>query len=70
MSKHIYTYKYNKLINGTRKHKPFILKIWTWGIAFSYETKKSLGGFAISKNVGVRPVDTKSDAFKRRYPRA
>jgi len=46
------------------------MKVWLWGIAFTYETKKRLGGFAISKNAGVPVVDVKSDAFRRKYPRA
>ena len=70
MKKHIHTFKYKKLTPGTRKHKPFVLKVWLWGIAFSYQTKKSIGGFALSKNVGIPTVDVKSDAFRRRYPKA
>jgi len=68
--KHIKTFRYKKLINGTRKYKPFTLKVWLFGIAFTYETKKSIGGFALAKNAGVPAIDVKSDSFRRKHPRA
>jgi len=70
MKKHIHTFKYKKLTQGTRKYKPFIFKVWLWGFAYTYETKKYIGGFVMAKNAGVPSVDIKSDAFRRRYPRA
>jgi hypothetical protein len=42
--------------------------LWLWGFGFTYETKKSLGGFAIADKQNV--PDVKSDAFKRKYPKA
>jgi hypothetical protein len=70
MSKHIHTYKYKKLSQGTLKRKPLIVKVWLWGIYISYNTKKSIGGFALSRNAGVTIVDTKSNAFRRKHPKA
>ena len=64
----LHSWKYKKLINGTRKHKLITVKAWLWGFGMSYETKKTLGGFAIADKRNV--PDVKSDAFKRKYPKA
>ena len=68
MSRYVHTFKYNKLTKGTRKYSPVRVKFWLWGFGFTYETKKSLGGFAITDTKAV--PDVKSDAFKRKYPKA
>jgi hypothetical protein len=70
MSKHINTFKYKKLTPGTRKYSPLRIKVWLWGFAYTYETRKKLGGFVIAKNAGVPIVDVKSDSFKRKHPKA
>ena len=44
----LHTYKYKKLTNGTRPYKNVSFKFWLWGFGISYETKKSLGGFAVN----------------------
>jgi hypothetical protein len=44
----LHSWKYKKLINGTRKHKLITVKAWLWGFGMSYETKKSLGGFTVN----------------------
>jgi hypothetical protein len=68
MSRHAHTFKYKKLTNGTRRYSPIRIKLWLWGFGFTYETKKSLGGFVIAHTPNL--PDVKSDAFKRRYPKA
>ena len=44
----IHSWRYLKLINGTRKHKLLTVKAWRWGFGMSYETKRSLGGFTVN----------------------
>jgi len=68
MSRYVHTFKYNKLTNGTRKHRLITVKFWLWGFGATYETKRSIGGFAIADKRNV--PDVKSDAFKRKYPKA
>lgn len=68
--KHINTFKYNKLTEGTRKYSPFMFKFWLWGFAYTYETRKKIGGFVIARNAGVPAIDVKSDAFRRKHPKA
>lgn len=46
--KHIHKYRYVKLSNGRKHYKPIRLKFWLWGFGVAYETKKTLGGFAIN----------------------
>ena len=70
MNKHIHTFKFRKLTQGTRKNKLFMFKFWLWGFAYTYETRKSIGGFVMAKNAGVPTVDVRSDSFRRKYPRA
>jgi len=70
MSKHINTFKYKKLTQGTLKRKPFMFKVWLWGFAYTYETRKSIGGFVMTRNAGVPTVDIKSDEFRRKHPKA
>ena len=65
--KHI---KYKKLTPGTRKYSPLSIKVWLWGFGYTYETKKKIGGFVIAKNAGVPAIDVKSDAFRRKHPKA
>lgn len=44
----LHSWKYKKLINGTRRHKFINVRVWRWGFGFSYETKKTLGGFTVN----------------------
>ena len=68
MSRYIHTFKYNKLTNGTRKHKLITFRIWAWGFGATYETKKSIGGFAIADRKNI--PDVKSDEYRRKHPKA
>jgi hypothetical protein len=68
MSRYVHTFKYNKLTNGTRKYSPIRIKFWLWGFGATYETKKSLGGFAIADKRNV--PDVKSDEYRRKHPKA
>jgi len=68
MSRYVHTFKYNKLTNGTRKYSPIRIKFWLWGFGATYETKKSLGGFAIADKKNV--PDVKSDEYRRKHPKA
>jgi hypothetical protein len=68
MSRYVHTFKYNKLTNGTRKHKLITFRIWAWGFGITYETKKSIGGFAIADRKNI--PDVKSDEYRRKHPKA
>jgi hypothetical protein len=68
MSRYVHTFKYNKLTNGTRKHKLITFRIWAWGFGITYETKKSIGGFAIADRKNI--LDVKSDEYRRKHPKA
>ena len=68
MSRYVHTFKYKKLTNGTRKYSPIRIKFWLWGFGATYETKKSLGGFAIADKRNV--PDVKSDEYRRKHPKA
>jgi hypothetical protein len=54
----LHSYRYKKLINGTRKHKLITIRFWLWGFGVSYETKKSLGGFAVNSK-DIRDIEKK-----------
>lgn len=53
--KKLHTWKYKKLTNGTRPYKRIRIKFWLWGFGFAYETKKSLGGFALNSRYFKEP---------------
>ncbi len=59
MKKHLHTFRYNKVVDGKQRHRLITLRIWRWGFGMSYETKKSLGGFALnSKKISSKDTYT------------
>ena len=70
MSSRIHTYKYKLLSKGPIKQSPINVKIWLWGFAFGYLTKKHMGGFVLTAKKTQHPTKPPvADSYTHKYPR-